>query len=222
MPFSIPTHPTSGGGTGTVGRALLGAGTHPFGHHAGLVAGVMVSVHLCVSAEHADPSRIVPAYATEISHTTPPHDATQVEQGTHTCLHLHQLSSRLQCGHATASTCPASALPCQGSAFVGPIALWLEGPATLLCERTAPHLLINRSRRRPAAISTTATPTSTITIYVRKASFRPIKPAEFGGDTKIRSEAVCDRPHLRRVTTGCIHLMEPVGEKDWCRADQYA
>ena len=87
MPFSIPTQPTSGGGTGTVGRALLGAGTHPFGHHAGLVAGVMFSVHLCVDAEHADPSRIVPAYAIDVSHTTPPHDVTRTlsRVRTHIC-----------------------------------------------------------------------------------------------------------------------------------------
>lgn len=67
MPFSIPTHPASGGGTGTVGRLLLGAGTHPFGHHAGLVAGVMFSAHLLGAVEHADPSRIVPVCATKLA-----------------------------------------------------------------------------------------------------------------------------------------------------------
>eukprot|EP01050_Picozoa_sp_SAG11_P036403 SAG11_NODE_13836_length_637_cov_1.052045_1_plen_118_part_00 len=92
MPFSIPTHPASGGGTGTVGRVLLGAGTHPFGHHAGLVAGVMSSVHLCVCVEHADPSRIVPANATEIRHT-PPHDVTRTlsRVRTHVCTCINHL-----------------------------------------------------------------------------------------------------------------------------------
>ena len=55
----------SGGGIGTVGRVLAGAGTHPFGHHAGLVAAVIFSVHLRGAVEHAEPSRIVPARAQE-------------------------------------------------------------------------------------------------------------------------------------------------------------
>eukprot|EP01043_Picozoa_sp_COSAG02_P003732 COSAG02_NODE_93_length_37477_cov_78.101129_17_plen_61_part_00 len=56
----MPTQPASGGGIGTVGRVLVGAGTHPFGHHAGLVAAVTFSVHFRGAVEHAEPSRIVP------------------------------------------------------------------------------------------------------------------------------------------------------------------
>ena len=52
-PFSIPTQPASAGAVGTVGPALDGAGTQPFGHQAGLVSAVMLIVHLLGAVLHA-------------------------------------------------------------------------------------------------------------------------------------------------------------------------
>ena len=59
----IPEQPESGGGIGISGRSFAGAGVHPFGHHAGESAALMLYVHFRGAVLHVVPQRAVHSLA---------------------------------------------------------------------------------------------------------------------------------------------------------------